>query len=58
MVQDQGVDQAASFNAPKTMVQSGTIIHHVTRVDPMTPHLIDKTHLDSLKFDTTNGFVV
>ena len=58
VVQDLGVDQPSTFNAPKTMVQSGTIIHHVTRVDPMTPHLIDKNHLDSLKFNTTNGFVV
>ena len=58
VVEDQGVEQPGIFNAPRVMVQSGTIIHHITRVDPMKPHLIGKGHLDSLKLNTTNGFVV
>ena len=57
-VEDQGVHQPGTFNGPKVRVQSGNINHHITRVDPMMPQLIDKRHLDSLKFDTTNGFIV
>ena len=58
MVDDQGVYQTGTFIGPKVLVQSGNINHHITRVDPMRPQLIDKRHLDSLKFDTTNGFIV
>ena len=58
VVEDQGVDQPGTFNLPNIMVQSRTITHHITRADPMSPQLIDKRHLDSLKFNTTSGFVV
>ena len=58
VVEDQGVDQPGNYNGPKVMVQSGTINHHITRVDPMAPHLIDKGYLNSVKFNPTNGFIV
>ena len=58
VVEDQGVEQPGTLNRPKVMVQYRTITQHITRVDPMSPNLIDKRHLDSLKFSTTNGFGV
>ena len=55
---DQGVEQPNTYNAQKILVQSGSLNHHITRVDPMKPHLIEKRHLNSLKFNTVNDFVV
>ena len=58
-VQDQGVDQPNNglpHNASRTMVQSGTLNHHVTRVDPMRPESVNIEYLNSLKFDIVEGF--
>ena len=43
-VQDQGVDQPSNglpHNATRVMVQSGTINHHITRLDAMRPKMVD-----------------
>ena len=59
-VQDQGVDQPSNglpHNAAKVMVQSGTINHHITRLDAMRPELVDLNLLNQMKFDVVNGFV-
>jgi len=55
---DQGVEQPNTYNAHKILVQSGSLNHHITRVDPMKPHLIEKRHLKSLKFNTVDDFIV
>ena len=39
-VMDQNVDQPSNglpHNAPKTMIQSRTLIHHITKLEPMMP---------------------
>ena len=57
-VQDQGAEQPTSTygNTPRTMIQSGSLTHHVTRLDTMQPERIDLDHLTSLKFDVLNDF--
>ena len=60
-VQDQGVDQPSNglpHNAARVMVQSGTINHHITRLDAMTPELIDMVQLNRMKFNVIDGFVL
>lgn len=59
-VQDAGVDQPNNglpHNASRVMVQSGTLIHHITRLDPMNPAAVNMTLLKSMKFDVVNDFV-
>jgi len=57
-VQDQGAEQPTSTygNPPRVMIQSGSLTHHVTTLDPMVPERIDLDHLASLKFDVLNDF--
>lgn len=58
-VQDQGVDQPNNglpYNAPRVMVQAGTLNHHITRIDPMVPENIDLDVLGHLKFDVNSIF--
>ena len=58
-VLDQGVSQPSyglSHNAPRILVQSGLLNHHIARVDPMRPEIIDVNYLNGLKFDVVNGF--
>ena len=59
-VQDQGAEQPTSLYGNNTnsrvMIQSGSLTHHVTRLDPVEPEKINLTHLDSLKFDVLNDF--
>ena len=58
-VQDQGVDQPSKglpHNAGKVMVQSGTVNHHITKLEPMRPELLDSIVLNQMKFDVVNGF--
>ena len=60
-VMDQNVDQPSNglaHNAPKTMIQSGTLIHHVTKLEPMTPTALFQEYIDLLRFDVTVGFDV
>ena len=59
-VQDQGAEQPTNLygstaNA-RVMIQSGSLTHHVTRLDPMEPEKINLTHLERLKFNVLNGF--
>eukprot|EP00957_Ditylum_brightwellii_P100590 7667482-Ditylum_brightwellii.AAC.1 len=59
-VQDQGVDQPNNGlprNASRVRVQSGTLHHHITRMDPMLPGDVNITLLNQMKFDVVNGFI-
>ena len=56
-VQDQGVDQPSEglpYNAARVLVQSGTLNHHITRIDPMKPDSVDIGHLETLQFNVKN----
>ena len=58
-VQDQGVDQPSNglpHNAARVLIQSGTLNHHITRIDLMKPESIEIGHLDTLKFDAKTAF--
>ena len=58
-VQDQGVDQPNNglpYNAARVMVQSGTLNHHITRLDPMKPQNVDIDHLEKMKFNVDRDF--
>ena len=60
-VQDQGVDQPSNglpHNTSRVMVQSGTINHHITRLDAMQPDQVDINLLNQMKFDVVNGFML
>lgn len=60
-VMDQNVDQPSNglpHNTPKTMVQSGTLNHHITKLEPMTPTVLSQEFLDILRFDVIVGFNV
>ena len=60
-VMDQGVSQPNNglpHNAAKVMVQSGTLNHHVTKIEPMTPSLLHSQYYDSLRFKVEMGFNV
>ena len=60
-VLDQGVAQPGNglqHNAAKVMVQSGSLTHHVTRLDLMRPNLVNQEYLETLKFDVSTGFAV
>ena len=56
---DQGVSQLNNglhHNAPRTMVQSGNLLHHITKIEPMNPSLLNQSYLDGIRFDVMNGF--
>jgi hypothetical protein len=58
-VLDQGVDQPNNglpHNAPRVMVEAGTLNHHITRLEPMCPERVDLDALNGIKFDVTTGF--
>ena len=58
-VQDHVVDQSSRglpSNVGKVMVQSGTVNHHITRLDPMTLDTLDITLLENAKFNVQNDF--
>ena len=60
-VLDQGVAQPGNglqHNAARVMVQSGSLTHHVTRLDLMKPRLVSKECLNTLKFNVSTGFTV
>ena len=60
-VQDQGVDQPNNglpYNSSRVMVQSGTLTHHITRLDPMKPEKVNIQQLNEMKFDTVKDFIV
>ena len=38
------------------MLQSRSLIHHITRLDLMRPRLVREDYLKTLKFNMTNGF--
>ena len=51
---DQGVAQPSQglpHNASRIMVQSGSLNHHITRLYPMKPNILNKDYLQSIKFD-------
>ena len=57
-VQDQAVDQPGNglpHNAPRMMVQAGTLNHHITRLDPMKPQNVNLDSLRGLKIDVLTG---
>ena len=59
-VQDQGVDQPSDdlpHNAALVMVESDTLNHHITWLEPMRPVDINIDTLNQLKFDVVNGFI-
>ena len=58
-VMDQGVAQpiqGLSHNASRIMVQSGSLNHHITRLDPMKPNMLNKEYLHSIKFNINTNF--
>ena len=58
-VQDQGVDQpnrGLPNNAGRVMVEAGTVNHHITRLDPMMPELLNRRTLQQKKFDIHYDF--
>ena len=60
-VVDQGVAQPGNglqHNASRVMVQSGSLTHHVTRLDLMRPNLVCNEYLNTLKFNVSTGFTV
>ena len=60
-IQDQGVaqpGQGLQHNAAKVMVQSGTLNHHICRIEPMKPSILNQSYLKTLKFDVRTGFHV
>ena len=55
-VLDQGVDQPNSglpYNASRTMVEAGTLRHHITALNPMNPSGVDLDQLRHLKFNVS-----
>ena len=60
-VEDQGVDQPNNglpHNAPRVMVQSGNLNHHISKLEPTNPDAINLITLDGYKFDVNVGFDV
>ena len=61
--QDQGVDQPSNssnglpHNAARVMVESGTLNHYITRLDPMRPGDVNLDTLNKLLFNVVNGFI-
>eukprot|EP00957_Ditylum_brightwellii_P055945 4239416-Ditylum_brightwellii.AAC.1 len=58
-VLDQGVDQPNNglpYNAARTTVKLGNLNHHIVRVIPMKPEVLDIGYLNDLKFDVNTGF--
>ena len=57
-VKDQGAEQPTyTYGAlSRTMVQSGSLTHHITRLDPMQPEKFDLVRLSGLKFNVLHGF--
>lgn len=60
-VLDQGVDQPNNglpYNAPRTMVESGNLNHHIVRLIPMHPVQIEMERINTMKFNSVTGFQV
>ena len=60
-VMDQGVSQPNNglpHNALKVMVQSGTLNHHIIKLEPMTPSILNSEYYDGLQFNVETGFNV
>ena len=60
-VMDQGVSQPNNGlhgTAAKVMVQSGTLNHHITRLEPMTPSDLNHDFYNTLRFNVETGFTV
>ena len=58
-IMDQGVSQPNNGlhgTAAKVMVQSGTLNHHITRLEPMDPTVLNSDHYDTLRFNVDTGF--
>ena len=58
---DTGAAQPSNglpYNAPKTVVLLSNLIHHITKIDPMTPHTLVQETLDELRFDAMTGLTV
>ena len=60
-VQYQGVDNPNNgipYSESRVMVQPGTLNHHITRIDTISPGDIDLEVLHDLKFNITTVFRV
>ena len=60
-VMDQGVAQPSQglpHNAARSMVTSGSLTHHITRLDPMKPSLVSQDYLSRIQFDTKKDFAI
>ena len=60
-VMDQGVSQPNNglhHTASRVMVQSGTLNHHITILEPMTPSALNSEYYDGLRFNVETGFNV
>ena len=60
-VMDQEVSQPNNglhSTAAKVMVQSGTLNHHITKLEPMNPSVLNSEYYDTLRFNVDTGFNV
>ena len=45
-------------NAPKNVVMSSNLLHHITKIEPMMPEKLDEEYIDSERFDVLKSFDV
>ena len=60
-VMDTGVAQPSNslpHNAPRVVVKVGNLIHHITKIDPMAPHMLVQETVNNLCFDAVTGLSV
>ena len=60
-VMDQRVSQPNNglhSTAAKDMVQSGTLNDHITKLEPMTPSVLNHKNYETLMFNLETGFTV
>ena len=60
-VEDQGMDQPNNglpHNSQRVMVQSGNLNHHISKMEPTNPELINLITLNGFKFNVDTGFQI
>lgn len=58
-VPDQGIDQPSNrlpYNTSRAIVKSGSLIHHVKRLDPILSNIVSIEFLNILKLNVIMGF--
>ena len=60
-VEDQGVYQPNNglpHNSQRVMVQSGNLNHHISKMEPTNPELVNLITLNGFKFNVDTGFQI